>query len=276
MNLLGNLARNGLHIGLTLDELHWLKEGAVARARAAGFRRRLQTTLASLAFALVRRGDIDASAPMVAELLALELPDDPPGVRAPRMIVQTIIHEQRSEFEQAIASLEEQRIVLQGEPELITCEMNLAMFLNDVGRHSEAADIGLALLARRDIPRHHVGVCCNTAYALVALGRAEEARTVLRAYRGELAASPVGMSSAEALALLCLADGRLADAVRIDAVLESYGRRTGNLSNTLTGEFRRRLERELDAAGIDAAEIAHWRLEGAALSDADAVELALR
>ena len=276
VNLLLNLARSGLQIGMTLQELHALKEDAVRRARAAGFRRRLQLALGSLGYALVQRGDIDDATRVIAELLTLERSDDPPRVRVPRMLIETVIHERRSEFDKAIVSLEQQRALLQGEPDLIACESNLAMFLNDVGRYDEAAEIGLGLLARPDLPRHFVHVTSNTAHALIALGQAEEARRILAAHRTELASSPIGLHSAEALGMLCLAEKRVADAVRIDGALEAYGRRTGNQSNTLTQQFRDRLQRSIDAAGMAAPDLEQWRAEGAGLSDKAAVDLALR
>jgi predicted ATPase/DNA-binding winged helix-turn-helix (wHTH) protein len=275
VNLLSNIGKSGLYIGMTLDELHALKEAAVRRARSAGFHRRLQTTLASLGYAMVRRGDIAAAERIIGELLTLEKEDDPPGVRVPGMLVETAIHEQRRDVSAAIASLERQRVLLRAEPDLINCEANLAMFLNDAGRYEEAADIGLKLVGRPDLPRHFLHVISNTAYALIALGRIDEARRILGDRRVDLSSMPIGMSSAEALGALCLAEGRLDDAVRIDAALERYRVRTGNASNTMTSAFRQRLQEALKASQVAVDDIEAWRLEGETLSDEAAVAIAL-
>jgi hypothetical protein len=94
------------------------------------------------------------------------------------------------------------------------------VYLSSIGRHEEAAELGLTLLARPDLPRTFVHAPCNTAYALAALGRREEALAILRQRRRELAGTPIAVYSGEALAMLCLAGGRISDAVRIDAAIE--------------------------------------------------------
>ena len=279
VNVLWRLGTNALLQGLSLEELHRIKHEAVARARAGGFRRRLQMTLSSLGYTLAVRGDVDATAPILEELRRLERSDDPALVRVPPMVIETVIHDQRNDLAQAFATLERQRAVLRTDPDetipLIQCESNLALFLNAMGRHEEAAEIGLSVLARPDLPRTFLHAPTTCAYALAALGRVGEARNILNAYRSELDSGPIGVYSGETLAMLCLAEGRVADAVRINAALEEYVSRTGNKVNAVTADMRGRLERALAEAAAQPADLDRWRREGQALTDVAAVRLAL-
>ena len=179
-----------------------------------------------------------------------------------------------------IACLERQRAVLQEAPDetwpLMACESNLIAYMNSADRHEEAADLGMKLLPRPDLPRTFLQVACQTAYALAALGRLDEAFDIMRARRRELRTSPIGIYSAEALAMLCIADGRLDDAVCIDAAHERHIRANSNKVHPLTRRFRARLLEAVNGAGIQPDELQSWRAEGEALSDAAAVDLALR
>ena len=115
-----------------------------------------------------------------------------------------------------------------------------------------------------------------TAYALAAIGRQDEALEVLRRRRSEIAAVPIRVNSGESLAMLCLAGGRLADAVRIDAALERDIRKSGAKPHPFTHAFRARLQAAVEAAQVDPGDLRRWQAEGQALSDAGAVDLALR
>ena len=280
VNLLWRLGTGGIQGGMGHEELHRVKAEAVARARAAGFRRRLQAVLASLGFTLARRGDLEATESILAELRSLERADDPAYIRGQRLTVEMMVHEHRNDLEQVVASLGAQRAVLLGAPDeslpLMYCESNLVTYLNSLGRHAEAADLGLGLLARPDLPRSFLLTPCMTAYALASIGRPGEALEVLRRHRSELASSPIGVNSGEALAMLCLAGGRLADAVRIDAALERDIRKSGAKPHPFTLAFRARLHAALDAAQVHPDDLRRWQAEGQALSNAGAVDLALR
>ena len=280
VNLLWRLGTVGIQDGMSHEELHRIKQGALDRARAAGFRRRLQTVLAALGFTLARRGEVEATEAVVAELETLERPDDPAYVRALRLTVEMMLHEHRQDLARVIASLGRQRTILHEAPDevlpLLTCESNLVVYLSSIGRHEEAAELGLTLLARPDLPRTFVHAPCNTAYALAALGRREEALSILRQRRRDLAGTPIAVYSGEALAMLCLAGGRISDAVRIDAALDRQIQRAGRKVHPLTRAFRARLKDAVEAAGTSAADLHRWRDEGAVLSDEAAVELALR
>jgi hypothetical protein len=111
---------------------------------------------------------------------------------------------------------------------------------------------------------------------LASLGRADEARRVVRERRREIEATPISAFSGEALAMMCLAAHRLDDAVRIDAALEQRAAGAGGAVHPLTRAFRARLAAALQAAGPTAGDVERWRREGALLSDAAAVALALR
>ena len=150
------------------------------------------------------------------------------------------------------------------------------MYLYVLGRPAEAATLGLALLARPELPRSFVLPACMTAYALASIGRGEEAVELLRRRRSEIAASPIGLYSGESLAMLCLAGDRLSDAVRIDAALQRDIRKSGSKPHPLTRIFQTRLQAALDAAQVPPEDLQRWRAEGEALSNAGAVELALR
>ena len=280
VNLLWRLGTLGIQDGMRHEELLRIKEEAVAKARAAGFRRRLQTALASLGFARARQGDIAAAKQIGAELLLLERPDDPVYVRGLRLTVEMMIHEHRDDVEQVVASLQQQRALLRGASDeavpLMTCESNLVAYLSSLGRFDEAAAIAAGLLARPDLPRTMIYAACWAAYALAALGRTEEALAVMRSRRPEIAATPIGVYSAESLAMLCLADGRLGDAVRIDAAAEVQLRGARSKPHPLTRAFRARLQAALSSANVAAAELERWRREGASLKDEAAVDLALR
>ena len=280
VNLLWRLGTFGIQGGMSHEELQRVKQEAVERARAAGFRRRLQTALAAFGFTLARRGDIEETQRVIAELRSLERLDDPAYVRGLRLTVEMMLHEHRQDIPQVIASLERQRAVLQEAPDetwpLMACESNLMAYMNCVDRHQEAAALGMALLVRPDLPRTFLQVACQTAYALAALGRLDEAFDIMRSRRRELRMSPIGIYSAEALAMLCIADGRLDDAVRIDAALERHIRASGNKVHPLTREFRARLLEAVNDVGIQPGDLQRWRVEGEALSDGVAVDLALR
>ncbi len=280
VNLLWRLGTFGIQGGMSHEELQRVKQEAVERARAAGFRRRLQTALAAFGFTLARRGDTEETQRVIAELRSLEWRDDPAYVRGLRLTVEMMLHEHRQDIPQVIASLEQQRAVLQEAPDetwpLMACESNLMAYMNCVDRHEEAAVLGMALLARPDLPRTFLQVACQTAYALTVLKRLDEAFDIMRSRRRELRSTPIGVYSAEALAMLCIADGRLGDAVRIDAALQRHIRTNGNKVHPLTRQFRARLLEAINAARVQPDELQRWRVEGEPLTDAAAVDLALR
>jgi len=280
VNLLWRLGTLGVQGGMRQEELLGIKEEAVAKARAAGFRRRLQTALAALGFTQARQGDIEAAEQVRAELLALEQPADPAYVRGLRLSVEMMIHEHRGDVEQVVASLGQQRAVLYGAPDevlpLLTCESNLVLYLGILGRFEEAASLGARVLVRPDLPRTFIYTTCWTAYSLAALGRLDEARALMRARRAEIAATPIGVYSAESLAMLCLADGRVDDAVRVDAAVERQLRDLRRNPHPLTRAFRACLQAALVGAKVAAADHERWRREGESLSDEGAVDLALR
>jgi len=280
VNLLWRLGTIGLQAGMSQDELQAVKLEALARARAAGFRRRLQTVLGAMGFTHARRGEVEATRAVIAEMLSLEQADDPVYVRALRLSTQMMLHEHLQETEQVVACLGQQRSLLLGSADeqvpLMTCESNLALYLNGLGRHDEAAAIGQSLLARPELPRSFTHVACVTAYALAALGRAEASQQVVARWRAEIEADPIVLYSGEALAMLCLARGRLADAVRINAALEEQANAPGSRLHPVARAFRARLAAAIEREGPDAADVARWRHEGLSLSDAGAVELALR
>jgi tetratricopeptide (TPR) repeat protein len=280
VNLLWRLGTLGVQGGMSQEELLRIKEEAVAKARVAGFRRRLQTTLAALGFTYARQGAIEAAEKVGHELLALERPGDPAYVRGLRLTVDMMIHEHRDNIEQVVASLGQQRAILHGATDeslpLMTCESNLVAYLNVLGRFEEAAVLGTRLLARPDLPRTFVYATCWTAYSLAAMGRHDEALALLRARRSELAATPIGVYSAETLAMLCLARGRLDDAVRIDTAVDSHLARPRGKLHPLTRAFRSRLQTALVGAKVPSTDVERWRREGRALSNAGAVDLALR
>ena len=280
VNLLWRLGTFGIQDGMSQEELLSIKEQAVSKARAAGFRRRLQTVLAALGFTHARHGDIAAAEAVGAELRALEQPNDPAYVRGLRLTVEMMIHEHRDEVDQVVASLGQQRAVLLGAPDeaipLMTCEANLVAYLSALGRFEEAAVLGTSLLARPDLPRTFVYATCWTAYALAALGRLEEALALMRARQSEIAATPIGVYSAETLAMLCLTRGRLGDAVRIDAAVDRHLRSPRSNLHPLTRAFRARLQAAVTDSDVAAADLERWRCEGESLSDEGAVDLALR
>ncbi len=283
VGVLWRLGGVGLAAGMTHDELLALKQRAVACARAAGFRRRLQTTLASLGFTQARQGDSDAAQAVVAELVALDRPDDPAVVRALLTNVELMVHEQRQDAAQALACLYRQQALLEGEPDetlpLMVCQSNLVLYLNCLRRHDEAARRGLALLARPDLPRNFLHAACFTAHALAALQRPAESRRVLQPWMELLWATPIGLYSAEALIMVCLAEQRLADAVCVDAALQQHVQRSGGRLHPLTRVVRHDLQAALDAAathaGLDPPALQRARDEGALLGNAGVVRRGL-
>jgi predicted ATPase/DNA-binding winged helix-turn-helix (wHTH) protein len=280
VNLLWRLGTLGVQAGMSQEELLQIKEEAVAKARAAGFRRRLQTTLAALGFTYARQGAIATAEQVGRELLALERTGDPAYVRGLRLTVEMMIHEHRDDIEQVVASLGQQRAILLGAADeaipLMTCESNLVAYLNTLGRFDEAAALGTSLIARPDLPRTLIYATCWTAYALAALGRLDEALALMRDRRSEIAATPIGVYSAETLAMLCLARGRLDDAVRIDTAVDRHLARPRAKQHPLTRAFRARLQTALIDAHVALPDLERWRREGESLSDAGAVDLALR
>lgn len=279
VNVLLRLGGLGLYAAVPHDQLQQYKLDAVALARRHGLRRRLQVCLAALGFTLARRGEALAADQVVAELRALERPDDPVYVRALAMSVAMMLAQHRDDNEAVVDILGRQRALLLSSPDdvmgLYTTEGNLVLYLNVLGRHEEAARLGLALLERPDLPGSFVLVPCATAYALACLGRIEEARRVVSQRRREIAASPITAFSGEALAMMCLAAQRPDDAVRIDAAIE-HRAPTGGSPHPLTRVFRARLADAVHALDVAAADVARWRREGTLLSDAAAVDLALR
>jgi hypothetical protein len=150
VNLLQRLGSFGVLDGMSHDELLVLKTEAVARARAAGLRKRLHACLAALGFTLARVGDLAGAETVAAELRMLENPDDPAAMRAVSLSVQLMIHQHREEIEDVVETLGRQRSLLLDASDqtlaLLSCEANLVAFLNVLGRHDEAAEIGRALV----------------------------------------------------------------------------------------------------------------------------------
>jgi predicted ATPase/DNA-binding winged helix-turn-helix (wHTH) protein len=280
VNVLWRLGALGMFGGLPHEELHRIKVDAVERARRLGLRRRLQVCLAALGFTEARRGDAAAARRVIDEMAALERPSDPVYVRALALSVTMMLAQHEGDVDAVVDSLGRQRALLLGAPDermpLMTCESNLALYLNVLGRHEEAARLGVALLSQPDLPATFVHASCVTVYALAGLGRTDEARRVVLERRREIAATPISAFSGEALAMVCLASHRLDDAVRIDAALEQRAAGGGSAVHPLTRAFRARLTAEVQAAGAPAADVQRWRREGALLSDAAAVDLALR
>ena len=72
-------------------------------------------------------------------------------------------------------------------------------------------------------------------------------------------------------------DGNAAgDAVRIDAAVDRHLRSPRSKLHPLTQAFRARLQAAVTDSDVSAADLERWRLEGKSLSDAGAVDLALR
>jgi predicted ATPase/DNA-binding winged helix-turn-helix (wHTH) protein len=280
VNVLWRLGALGLFGAIPHEQLQHLKLEAVAAARRLGLRRRLQVSLSALGFTLARRGDTEAARKVIMELQSLERTDDPVYVRALALSVPMMLAQHLDDVDAVIDSLGRQRALLLGAPDelvpLLTCEANLAMHLNAIGSYEEASRLALAWLARPNLPRTFVQVPCAAAYALSCLGRVAEARDVIALRKREIAATPISAFSGEALAMMCLADARLDDAVRIDAALEQRTANNGGTSHPLTRAFRERLAAAVDVAGVTTLDVERWRREGTLLSDAAAVDLALR
>ena len=278
--MLWRLGGLGMYGGVPHEELHRIKRDAVDRARRFGLRRRLQVCLASLGFTDARLGDVAAARRVIAEMTELERPSDPVYVRALVLSVKMMVAQHEGDVVAVVDCLGRQRALLLGAPDervpLTTCESNLAMYLNALGRHEEAVRLGLALLSHPDRPPTFVLAICATAYALASLGRPDEARRLLQEGRREIEATPISAFSGETLAMTCLAARRLDDAVRIDAALQTRAAGTGSAIHPVTLAFRARLADEVQATGAAVEDLERWRREGALLSDAAAVELALR
>lgn len=277
VNLLSRLGSYGVQIGIGHAELLPIRIVAVERARHAGSRRRLQRALASLGFGRTRLGDEAGAAAIVGEMAALERPDDPAVFKLARLNVETALMEIRDDVPGVIAALQRQRELMRAahveQQPLIANDANLVLFLNAAGRHAEAAALGCELLAR--VPAAPPFAVAPTLYALAALGKVDAALALARGRPAVWTAAPIGVYAAEALGMLALARGRLADAVRIDGALERHRQAVGSRVHAGTRAFRAQLDRAAAAAGVSAAEQAAWREQGALLTDADAIARAV-
>ncbi len=273
---LGMVGREG---GLALAALRELKIEAVAAARESGTPWLQRMALGSLAVTLAAEGDTTAAEALVAELLGMEQPDDPTPLRVVRHYAQLRLLEAEGRMAEAAALLQELRALLLATPgedvNLGICELNLATTLLGLERHAEAAAVAGALLERQP-----GGVTLRVAVwrrvcALAADGRAGQALAEARARRAVLLEGAVAVQGGDALALLALSRGRLADAVRIFGALQSQLARSGGTMHPASSATLRRLDAACAEAGIDAEQQALWRADGAALDDARLVALAL-
>jgi predicted ATPase/DNA-binding winged helix-turn-helix (wHTH) protein len=251
---------------------------AVALARQAGSRRRLHAALAQAGQLALAQDQPQGTAALLAEMQALERPDDPPYLVVGRLGLEASWLSQQRRFDAAAAVLEQQAgLALQAGDRLahLISLSNRACLLNYAQRYGEAADLAGRLLAEPTLPRGLNVVGFDLIHALAALGRVAEAQDWARRLQPQWHLSPVALHGSAALARLAAASGRLHDALQVLAAGDANRAAAGLPADEMTEQVRQYLQQACAAAGVSAQQQAQWQRDGAALDAANLVARAL-
>jgi hypothetical protein len=149
------------------------------------------------------------------------------------------------------------------------------MSLLGATRHDEALAAAADVLSRRPSPAVRNSTLRAMLIALTFLGRLDEARAVARQGMPGWLADDMLPHMLSVFAWLAYLQGRMADAVRLDAAARKQVTRMG-LSNTpVFDRARRQLADALAGSSLAAAELCRWKQEGERLASGEIAALCI-
>jgi tetratricopeptide (TPR) repeat protein len=186
--------------------------------------------------------------------------------------VQGRFEESATAFRDAAALLEDEP----GENDVALNAMgNLCMALLGATRHEEALAVAAEVLHRRPSPAVRNGALRAMLIALTFLGRLDEAREIAKQAMPAWLADDMLRHMLSVFAWLAYLQGRVADAVRLDAAARKQVAKMG-LSNTpVFDRARMCLADALADASIAAADLSRWRQEGERLAPGEIAALCI-
>ena len=152
---------------------------------------------------------------------------------------------------------------------------NLCMSLIGAERDEEALSVAADVLSRGASPAVRNISLRATMVALTFLGRLDEARDIARQAMTGWLSDDMLPHMLSVFAWRAWLEGRVADAVRLDAAARTQIARMG-LSNTpVFDRARRNLERALSGAAVAAADMSRWQAEGERLGQDEIASLCM-
>jgi predicted ATPase/DNA-binding winged helix-turn-helix (wHTH) protein len=242
--------------------------------------RRFYQTLVPKAWRLIRRDDIVAGEAVLAEAIRIEQPQWPGWLRSDRWNTQLHLQTQTGAFEGLQAVFETIAALLppQGEERRrYRLILNTATHFNYRQQWDKAVSLLEPLVDGLRAQRRHPTAAWaygHLVLALVQLGRLDDARRRLKEALPLWRAGGIEHVMAHVAIRLVVAEGRVADAMRLvgaeDASPHQFGRQ-----DRLAAGIRAESQRLIEAAAPDAAQRERWRREGEALDEAAIVALCL-
>jgi predicted ATPase/DNA-binding winged helix-turn-helix (wHTH) protein len=256
---------------------------ALARAEQGcvdlGWLRRLHRVRVLKAASLMRRSEHETARTLLTEVVALEQPTWPGWIRSDRFNVQANIQIQTGAFELAWSTFETMDALLppRGEERRRTqLTMNRAVCFNFQGRWGEAVSLLVPLVdemrLRRRVPEMSAWSHGHLVLALTELGRLTNAHERLREALPMWRADGILSLMIFTAIRLVVAEGRMADALRLLGMEETASRPI-SLAATLETAVRNESNRLIETAVPDPVQRQRWKSEGAALNEDAAIEL---
>ena len=272
-----NVGRDGrIEDGAFVQALEPAEQGC----RHHGWNRRLYSVLLHKAWRLIRLREFAAGEAALAEAISIERPQWPGWLRSDRW--NTLIHlqAQTGAFDsepafETIAAL----LPAQGEePRRNRLTLNTVVLCNMRQQWDQAASLLEPLVDRLRLQRRHVGNAAwaygHLVLALTQLGRLDDAQQRLRQALPLWRAAGIVHVWAHGAIRLAVAQGRVADAMRLvgaeDASAQQFGRR-----DALAASVRDESARLIEAAAPDPGQRERWRQEGGQLGEEALVSLML-
>jgi Flp pilus assembly protein TadD len=255
----------------------------IARAervyRRIGSPRRIHVGLYRKGFALLHLGDVDQAREAIVEMASLEAPDWPARAVVQRLNLLGAAEAVQGRFEDSVAAFRDAAALLQDEPGendvVLNVLGNLCMSLLGATRHEEALAVAADVLSRRPSPAVTNSTLRAMLIALTFLGRLDEAREIAQEGMPGWLADDMLPHMLSMFAWLAYLQGRMADALRLDAAAQTQVARMG-LSNTPVFDRARTLLAEaLAGSPVAAADLSRWRQEGERLAPGEIAALCI-
>ena len=266
----GRLSRADMRDVMARSQALYLRLGRARRTHVGLYRR---------GFALLHLGDVAEARQVIDEMAALEAGDWPARAIVQRLTLLGAVEAVQGRFEISVSAYREAAVLLEGdagESDVVLNVLgNLCMSLIGAERDEEALAVARDVLARRPSPVVRNITWRASLAASTFLARLDEARTIaVEAMPGWLADDMLP-HMLSVFAWLAFLQGRVADALRLDAAARTQVTRRG-LSNTpVFDRARTNLERALADAGLPPHDCARWRAEGDRLEQDEIVDLCL-
>jgi len=267
----------GTHGRMSKDEMLDVIARAERVYRRIGSPRRIHVGLYRKGFALLHLGDVDPAREALVEMASLEAPDWPARAIVQRLNLLGAAEAVQGRFDESVAAFRDAAALLQdapGENDVVLNVLgNLCMSLLGAARHEEALAVAADVLPRRPSPAVRNSTLRAMLIALTFLGRLDEARAIAREGMPGWLADDMLPHMLSMFAWLGYLQGRLADAVRLDAAARTQVARMG-LSNTPVFDRARTLLADaLAGASVAAADLSRWRQEGERLTPGEIAAL---